>query len=162
MDRKKFIAILVVFFLTFYIQFVNLLQTYGPAKYIDKRYGSVYRSYLQVNNVIYDSLMDKLSYPYHFANSPYSKCTRYYVPYDYYTDYFLLWNSILRLDEYDEYFFWDNYPHYDVYVKEDFVFPTLESNEIDEVWMSLLSDGKYNIKDKETVSKIVECAKSKG
>ena len=49
----------------------------------------------------------------------------------------------------------------DLFVKENFIFPTLEGNEIDEVWMSASSTYEI-IKDKEKVAKIVECAKSKG
>ena len=53
-------------------------------------------------------------------------------------------------------------PHLDqVCVKENFVYPTLENNEIDEVWMSHSSSYEI-IKDKENIEKIVECAKSEG
>ena len=48
-----------------------------------------------------------------------------------------------------------------VFVKEGFVFPTIEENEVSEVWMSASSTYEI-IKDKEKVAKIVECAKSKG
>ncbi len=49
-----------------------------------------------------------------------------------------------------------------LYIKNGFVYPNLINNKIDEVWMSLSSTDDDNIKDKETVSKIVECAKSEG
>lgn len=48
-----------------------------------------------------------------------------------------------------------------IYVKDEFVYPTIDKNEVDEVWMSLSST--YNIiKDSDTVNHILECAKSNG
>lgn len=47
------------------------------------------------------------------------------------------------------------------FVDENFVFPTIDNNIVNEVWMSH-SDDYEIIKDKETVDKIVECAKSDG
>ena len=49
-----------------------------------------------------------------------------------------------------------------IYVNTDLILPSLKKNEIDMVFMSLSSNDKDNIKDKETVDKIVECAKSNG
>ncbi len=48
------------------------------------------------------------------------------------------------------------------FIREDFSYPTVENNEVAEIWMSRSSSDEYNIKDKETVDKIVECAKSDG
>lgn len=48
-----------------------------------------------------------------------------------------------------------------LYVKEGFVFPDIENNEICEIWMSLSSDSNFTIKDEKTVRTIVECAKNK-
>ncbi len=50
----------------------------------------------------------------------------------------------------------------EICVDENFVFPTIENNVVDEVWMSRSSDDEDNIKEKEIVNKIVECAKSNG
>lgn len=50
----------------------------------------------------------------------------------------------------------------DLYIKEGFTFPTIENDQIDEVWMSASSSDGSHIKDKTKVDKIVECAKSKG
>ena len=48
-----------------------------------------------------------------------------------------------------------------IYVKDEFVYPTIDENEVDEVWMSLSST--YNIiEDSNTVNHILECAKSNG
>jgi len=47
-------------------------------------------------------------------------------------------------------------------VKEDFVFPTIENNEVEAVWMSASSSDEDHITDKETVEKIVDCIKSNG
>ena len=49
----------------------------------------------------------------------------------------------------------------EICVDENFVFPTIENNVVDEVWMSKSSSYEI-IKDKETVNKIVKCAKSDG
>lgn len=49
----------------------------------------------------------------------------------------------------------------DVLVKREFVLPTIESNKVDEVWMSQSSSYEI-IKEKETVDKIVKCAKNNG
>lgn len=48
-----------------------------------------------------------------------------------------------------------------VLVYEDFIYPTINENKVVEVWMSLSSSYEI-IKDKSTVNKIVECAKSNG
>lgn len=48
-----------------------------------------------------------------------------------------------------------------VLVDENFTYPTIEKNEVVEVWMSLSSSYEI-IKDESTVNKIVECAKSDG
>lgn len=49
-----------------------------------------------------------------------------------------------------------------IYVKEGFVYPTIDKNEVDEVWMSHSSTDEDNIKDIAIVNHIVECAKSNG
>ncbi len=49
-----------------------------------------------------------------------------------------------------------------ILVKNDFVLPALESNEVEAVWMSASSSDEDNITNKETVDKIVKCIKSKG
>ena len=49
-----------------------------------------------------------------------------------------------------------------VYVKDDFIMPSLKYNEIDMVCMSLDAKDEDNIKNKEAIEKIVECAKSEG
>ncbi|MBR3768692.1 MAG: hypothetical protein IKL10_10720 [Clostridia bacterium] len=48
-----------------------------------------------------------------------------------------------------------------LYIKEGFVFPDIENDEINEIWMSLSSDDNDNITDEKIVKKIVDCAKSK-
>ena len=50
----------------------------------------------------------------------------------------------------------------EIYVKKTFVIPSLKYNEVDMVCMSLDAKDENNIKDKKTVNKIVECAKSNG
>lgn len=49
-----------------------------------------------------------------------------------------------------------------LYLIENFVFPTIENNKVNEVWVSLSSSDGDNIKNEEIVNKIVECAKSEG
>lgn len=47
-----------------------------------------------------------------------------------------------------------------LYVKNDFIFPNIVENEIDEIWMSLSIDNADNITDEKTVEKIVGLVKS--
>lgn len=49
-----------------------------------------------------------------------------------------------------------------ILVKEDFVFPTIEKNEVEAVWMSASSSDEDHITDKEAVDKIVKCIQSNG
>lgn len=49
-----------------------------------------------------------------------------------------------------------------LYLKENFVFPTIGKNKVESIWTSIDVSDSDNIKDKETVDKIVECAKSNG
>lgn len=49
-----------------------------------------------------------------------------------------------------------------LYVKKNFVFPTIHKNKLNEVWLSLSSFDTDNIKDSDIVNKIVECVKSEG
>ncbi len=45
------------------------------------------------------------------------------------------------------------------YIKKDFVFPTANNNEVDEIWMSVNKNDESNIKDSETIEYIVNCIK---
>ncbi len=54
------------------------------------------------------------------------------------------------------------YSYNRILVKEGFVFPTIDKNEVEAVWMSAAYSDKDHITDKETVDKIVKCIKSNG
>ena len=56
----------------------------------------------------------------------------------------------------------NRYHFTEIYVDENFVFPTIENNEVEAVWMSASSSDEDNITEKETVKKIVKCIKSNG
>lgn len=56
----------------------------------------------------------------------------------------------------------DNKTVTDIYVRDDFVLPSVNQTEINEVWPSLAASDKNKIKDIDTVNKIVKCAKSNG
>ena len=56
----------------------------------------------------------------------------------------------------------NKYEFIEIYVDENFVFPTIENNKVNEIWMSLSSDDEDNITDTEMVNNMVECAKSNG
>ncbi len=49
-----------------------------------------------------------------------------------------------------------------LHIDKDFVYPTIDKNEVDEIWGSLSSSNEDNIKDLSVVNHIVECAKSNG
>lgn len=46
-----------------------------------------------------------------------------------------------------------------MYIKKDFVFPTVNNNEIDGIWMSVNQTDESNINDSKTVEYIVNCIK---
>ena len=99
-------------------------------------------------------------------NETYSK--KVYIKQDKFSDYTL---------NFDKYFFYysetydknrnfivknNRYDFNEIYVDENFVFPTIENNEVEAVWMSASASDEDHITDKETVDKIVKCIKSNG
>ena len=93
---------------------------------------------------------------------------RYYIKYgDYFSDYLPPFSYFcFYSNEFDEYTnFIIEHPHDSeacIHIKKDMVLPTLNRNKVDMVCMSLGNKDEDNIKDKETIDKIVECAKSDG
>ncbi len=93
---------------------------------------------------------------------------RYYIKYgdlsDYITpfsDFFCLYNR--EFDKYNNVIIESpNDSKARIYINKEMVLPILNRNKVDMVCMSLDAKDEDNIKDKETVDKIVECAKSNG
>ena len=93
---------------------------------------------------------------------------RYYIKYgDFFSDYvppfayFCLYSK--KFDRYANFIIED--PHDSeacIHMKKGFLVPSLEYNNVDMICMSLDTKYEDNIKEKETIEKIVECAKSNG
>lgn len=47
-----------------------------------------------------------------------------------------------------------------LYVKEGFVFPNIRNCKVDEIWLSLNSEDKDNIKDEKIIAQLVDCIKN--
>lgn len=92
---------------------------------------------------------------------------RYYIRYGDFCDYippfsyFCLYNK--EFDKYTNFIIENpNDSEACIYVRDDLILPTLDNNKVDMVCMSLDAYDEDNIKDEETIKKIVECAKSDG
>ena len=136
--------------------------SYNGRNYLEWEYMISYGYFLSDDSTTYEG------YPYDLVVSEEETYSDFiYIEQDKFSDYAL---------QFDKYFFYysetydknrnfivenNRYDFNDKYVDENFVFPTIEDNEVDEIWMSLSSSYDV-IKDKETVDKIVECAKSEG
>lgn len=125
---------------------------FAPAKVLYEPFRVEYKDEVYV---IYDfkepyDLVDD-GYPEDNENRVYVKdCIVPFIYFEPYSESFDKNINFIALYNYDE-----------ILIKENFVFPTIENNEIHEVWMSLdILDNK--IKDANTVNRIVECAKSNG
>ena len=185
--RKKVLIILLVLslllsFTGYYIYTGIQNRNKCEAKYIKDADGEIIGiSYNEKNYYEWDYMIDNSffeyddstiydGYPYNLVVDEEESYTEYiYIEQDEFSDYTL---------HFDNYFFYfsetydknrdfivenrSNYSRNEKYVDENFVFPTIESNKVNEVWMSLFSEDKGNIKNKEIVDKIVECAKSDG
>lgn len=47
-----------------------------------------------------------------------------------------------------------------LYVKEGFAFPDIQNCKVDEIWLSLNSEDKENIKDEKIITQLVDCMKN--
>lgn len=116
------------------------------------------------NKFVFDSTM----YPYSFIEWDFETCEKIYIqsrekklfPIDITYRYFCFCNS---KNDIDSNFLVAAPGKLDrIFIKKDFDFPTLNSSEVNEIWMSLSSTDEDNIKDITIVNHIVECAKSNG
>lgn len=149
-----------------HIVFINVYQANPTAEYIYDNTGSIVA--IKFKNQIYESMPDDPPKPYDFIYDEYSLEYRsYLVMYDELTDFFFMWDSVRFYSDY-----YDKDKNFvrgsvlgdasdDFYVKEGFIYPTLDKNQVDEIWMSVRRNDDI-IKDKEIVGKVVECAKSNG
>ncbi len=144
---------LILSVIVLYTLFIVFYNVYAPAEVFYNPFSVEY------NGEVYVEYEDEEPYRLIADDSIAEKNNRVYVksmliPFIYFEPY------SVKFDK-KENFIW--LYHFDeILVKENFVFPTIEKDAINEVWMSSSSTGKYKIKDKKTVDKIVECAKSDG
>lgn len=111
---------------------------------------------------------DDFPFPYELVTSDEEIYSEFvYIEQEKFSDYALKFDGYFYYysETFDEnkYFIIDNYRYHftEIYVDENFVFPTIENDNVDEIWMSKSSSYEI-IKEKTTVKKIVECAKSDG
>lgn len=151
-SRKIRISYIFLTLLSLYTLFIVFYNIWAPAEVFYEPFrveyeDSVYIEYKDADDTPYKLLFD---------DSYEEKEKHFYIksmliPFDYITPY------SEKFDK-DYNFVWIK-SYDDVLVKKKFVLPTIESNKVDEVWMSRSSSYEI-IKDKETVDKIVKCAKS--
>ena len=146
--------------------YIKIYQIAPTVEYIYDNTESVIA--IKFKNQIYESMSNDPPKPYDFIYDENSLEYRsYLVLYDELTDFLFMWD---RASFYSEYY--DNDKNFircnvwgktsdDFYVKEGFVYPTIYENQVDEIWMTMYRNNDI-IKDKETVNKIVGCAKSNG
>lgn len=155
LSRKIKISYIFLTLLSLYMLFMVFYNFWAPAEVFYEPFrveceDSVYVEYDDFDDSPYkliadDSYADKESHLY---------IRSMLYPFDYITPYsenFDPEHNFVWIKSYD-----------DVLVKENFVFPTIESNEVEAVWMSASSSDEDHITDKETVKKIVKCIKSNG
>ena len=159
--KKKVFIIMVLALLFLYCGLIKLCQINSNTEYIynsDGRYEAI-----KYNDIIYEEI-SFVSWPYELVvNENSTGGNEYYIARNDYTDFFLPWDSFVYYSDDFDYndAFIRVFPYDNLYVKKGFIYPTVDKNEIDEVWMSH-SSTYHIITDKATVDKIVECAKSDG
>ena len=166
MLKKKYICLFLVALLLLYIVFIKIYEVNPTAKYIYDNTENIIG--IKFKDDIYEHIGFSPSKPYDFIydENPF-ELKSYLVLHNDLSDFLFMWNTVCFFSDY--YDFDNNFIRCDVwgraspdyYVKEGFVYPTLHNNEVNEVWMSLSSSYEI-IKDRKTVDKIVECAKSNG
>lgn len=116
-----------------------------------------------VSGAIYNNTLYPYCCVYNESQDSKINCNKVYIADDYMLSNIFLVNWFCYYSEtYDKnHNFITNNSTNSLYIKEDFIFPILEKNEINEIWLSLSSSYEI-INDKETVDKIVDCAKSNG
>ena len=155
------VSISMVVFLAYFIG-INVFQACSKIEYVYDNNIDV----IKFNDVKYEYLGCEAPKPYHFINDD-SWSNFSFVPSDSLLDYLFMWDRVgYYSEEYDEahnfiiYCTWGG--RQDIYVKQNFVYPTLQNNNVDEVRMSLVDESKGIINDKEIVDEIIKCAKSNG
>ena len=166
MSKKKlFCVILFILFLS-HILFINLYQANPTAEYIYNKNDDIVS--VRLKDEIYVPLGSDVPEPYYYIyNGNWFELKSFFVPCNDISDFLFMWDTAIFYSEHhdkDKNFMrcdvWGRTSD-DLFIKEDFVYPTIESNKVNEVWMSH-SDAYEIINDKKTVDKIVECAKSDG
>ena len=154
-SRKIKISYIFLTLLSLYTLFMVFYNIWAPAQVFHEPFSVEYNDELYVE---YDET-NYTPYSLEYDDTYDGKGTKIYVkhffyPFEYFEPYCTIldkeWNFIW-LREYDR-----------VFVKESFVFPTIDNNEVEAVWMSASSSDEDNITDKKIVDKIVECIKSNG
>ena len=160
---KKFLTVLTILFILLYCVLMVNYQINRKAEYIFDAKGSI--DAIKYNDIIYEPI-DRVDSPYKLvvdANAT-PKGKVIYISRNDYGDVLLPWgdNFVYYSDEFDyQGAFIRVFPYDNLYVKANFVYPKIENNVVNEVWMSHSSSYEI-IKDEATVDKIVACAKSDG
>lgn len=165
-SKKKLFSLFLLLLLLSHIVFVNFYRANPTAEYVYDNSESVIA--IKFKNQVYESMSDDPPKPYDFIYDEFSVEFRsHLVLHNELSDFLFMWD---RIHFYSEDY--DNDKNFircsmwggtsdDFYVKEGFVYPTIYENQVDEIWMTMRKNN-HIIKNKETVDKIVECAKSKG
>lgn len=142
MRKKKLFCVILFIILLSHIVFINVYQANPTAEYIYDNTGSIVA--IKFKNQIYESMPDDPPKPYDFIYDEYSLEYRsYLVMYDELTDFFFMWDRVRFYSDY-----YDKDKNFvrgsvlgdasdDFYVKEGFIYPTLDKNQVDEIWMSV-------------------------
>jgi len=167
MSKKKLFCVILLVLLLSHIVFVIVYRANPTAEYIYDENDNIVS--VRLKDEIYIASDFELRAPHNYVhNGNWFELKSYFVPCNDISDFLLMWDTASFYSEKfdkDKNFLrcdiWGRTSD-DLYVKEDFIYPTIYENEVSEVWMSHSSDNEDNIKDIETVAKIVECAKSDG
>ena len=166
MNKKKLFCIILFILLLSHIVFIILYTTNPIAEYIYDENDDIVS--VRLKDEIYIPSDFELCAPYYYIhNGDWFELKNYFVPRNDISDFLFMWDIAYFYSEHNDKNknfmrcnIWGRTSD-DFYVKESFVYPTIYKNEVHEVWMSKSSSYEI-IKDKKTVDKIVECAKSDG
>lgn len=168
--KKPFKVIFTIFIIFscmvwLYFAFVNIVSKFAKAEY-------VYCEPSSSDKIVYqDCVYTELGvmsepHPYHLVTSGNCDFTNIIFMKDsdsifyFHPKYFYIYSEY---DKHENFLAVTLYPRVSsVFVREGFIYPTIETTQVEAVWLSLDAESDDNIKDKETIDKIVECAKSNG
>lgn len=166
MSFKKILLLLILSPLFMYLIFGLIKKLTYKAEYVYTMTGFVDK--IKYEDVLYKKLDYVPDYYVVIEGENLLSCPKIYIENNNYIDflapfnYFVFLNS--ELDDFSNFIIEQpsDSSISQVYVKEDFVFPTFTQNVVEEVWVSQSPTDEYNIKDSAVVNHVVECVKSDG